>query len=96
MKKETKEYVRTFGIALLVMMTIPLAYRVCIYFWPPEEKPRKTLALSNSIASSREKSIMCEKACEICDESKRLIEGESLQDEVLKRALVENLKGARQ
>ncbi len=55
-----------------------------------------TLALSNSIASSREKSIMCEKACEICDESKRLIEGESLQDEVLKRALVENLKGARQ
>lgn len=39
---------------------------------------------------------MCEKACEICDESKRLIEGESLQDEVLKRALVENLKGARQ
>ena len=44
MKKETKELVRTFGIALVVMMVVPLAYRVCIYIWPPEEKPRQTLA----------------------------------------------------
>ena len=43
MKKETKELVRTFGIALVVMMVVPLAYRVCIYIWPPEEKPHQTL-----------------------------------------------------
>ena len=43
MKKETKELVRTLGIALVAMMAVPLAYRVCIHFWPPEEKPRKTL-----------------------------------------------------
>ena len=43
MKKETKELVRTLGIALVVMMVVPLAYRVWIYIWPPEEKPRKTL-----------------------------------------------------
>ena len=44
MKKETKELVRTLGIALAVMMVVPLAYRVYIYIWPPEEKPRQTLA----------------------------------------------------
>ena len=44
MKKETKELVRTLAIALVVMMVVPLAYRVCIYFWPPEEKPHPTLA----------------------------------------------------
>ena len=44
MKKETKELVRTLGIALAVMMVVPLAYRVCIYIWPPEEKPHPTLA----------------------------------------------------
>ena len=44
MKKETKELVRTLGIALVVMMVVPLVYRVCIYFWPPEEKPHPTLA----------------------------------------------------
>lgn len=43
MKKEAKELVRTLGIALAAMMVVPLAYRVCIYFWPPEEKPRQTL-----------------------------------------------------
>ena len=42
-KKETKELVRTLGIALVVMMVVPLVYRVCIYFWPPEEKPHQTL-----------------------------------------------------
>ena len=43
MKKDTKELVRTLGIALVVMMVVPLAYRICIYVWPPEEKPRQTL-----------------------------------------------------
>ena len=43
MKKETKEFVRLFGIALIVMMVAPLAYRVCIYFWPPDETSRQTL-----------------------------------------------------
>ena len=44
MKKETKELVRLFGGAFIAMMVVPLAYRVCIYIWPPEEKPRPTLA----------------------------------------------------
>lgn len=43
MKKETKELVRTLGIALAAMMVVPLAYRLWIYIWPPEEKPRQTL-----------------------------------------------------
>ena len=43
MKKETKEFVRLFGIALIVMMVAPIAYRVCIYFWPPDETSRQTL-----------------------------------------------------
>ena len=43
MKEEAKELVRTLGIALVAMMAVPLAYRVCVYFWPPEEKPRQTL-----------------------------------------------------
>ena len=43
MKKETKEFARLFGIALIVMLVVPLAYRVCIYFWPPDEKPHQTL-----------------------------------------------------
>lgn len=43
MKKETKEFARLFGIALIVMLAVPLAYRVCIHFWPPDEKPRQTL-----------------------------------------------------
>ena len=43
MKKETKELVRTLGIALAAMMVVPLAYRLWIYIWPQEEKPRQTL-----------------------------------------------------
>ena len=43
MKKKTKEFARLFGIALIVMLAVPLAYRICIYFWPPDEKPRQTL-----------------------------------------------------
>lgn len=43
MKKETKELLRVLGVAFLLMMVVPLAYRVCIYIWPPEEKPRQTL-----------------------------------------------------
>ena len=44
MKNETKEFARLFSIALIVMLAVPLAYRVFIYFWPPDEKPRQTLA----------------------------------------------------
>ena len=43
MKKETKELMRLFGIAILVMVALPLVYRGYIYFWPPEEKPHQTL-----------------------------------------------------
>ena len=43
MKKETKEFVRLIGIAFLVMLVVPLAYRVCVYFWPPDTQPRPTL-----------------------------------------------------
>lgn len=44
MKKETKESLRLFVVAFIVMMVVPLAYRVFVHFWPPEEKPRQTLA----------------------------------------------------
>ena len=44
MKKETKELVRHFVIALMVMMVVPLAYRVYVHFCPPDEKPRQNLA----------------------------------------------------
>ena len=43
MKKETKELLRVLGVAFLLMMVVPLVYRVVIHFWPPEEKPRRTL-----------------------------------------------------
>ena len=43
MKTETKELMRLFGIAILVMVALPLVYRGYIYFWPPEEKPHQTL-----------------------------------------------------
>ena len=42
MKKETKELLRLLVAAFMVMMVIPLAYRVFIHFWPPEEKPHRT------------------------------------------------------
>jgi len=44
MKKETKESLRLFAVAFIVMMVVPLAYRVFVHFWPPEEKPHQTLA----------------------------------------------------
>ena len=44
MKKETKELLRVLGVAFLLMMVVPLVYRVVIHFWPPEEKPRRTLS----------------------------------------------------
>ena len=43
MKKETKEIARLLSIAVLVMLAVPLAYRVYIYFWPPDTEPRPTL-----------------------------------------------------
>ena len=44
MKKETKELLRVIGIAFLLIMAVPLAYRAVIHFWHPEEKPRQTFA----------------------------------------------------
>lgn len=43
MKKETKELARTLCIALAVMMAVPVAYRVFVHFWPPEERPRQSI-----------------------------------------------------
>ena len=43
MKKETKELVRLISIAVLVMLVVPLAYRVCVYFWPSAAEPRPTI-----------------------------------------------------
>ena len=60
------------------------------------DESKRAQALSGLMDSSRKKSILCEKLYEICDESKRLIESDALQDDVLKRALVENLKESRQ
>ena len=44
MKKETKELLRHFGVAFMLMMVVPIAYRVFIHFSPPEEKPRQSLS----------------------------------------------------
>lgn len=41
-KAKTIELVRLFGAVLVVMLAVPLAYRVCVYLWPPEKKPRQT------------------------------------------------------
>lgn len=43
MKKDMKELLRTFVIAFMVMMVVPVAYQVFIHIWPPEEKPHQTL-----------------------------------------------------
>ena len=43
MKEKTRDYVRIFGVMLIVMVAVPLAYQVCIRLWPPDTKPRKTL-----------------------------------------------------
>lgn len=42
MKEKTREFARIFGVMLIVMVAVPLAYRVCVYLWPPEKKPRQT------------------------------------------------------
>lgn len=44
MKKETKELVRLFGIAVAVMLAVALVYRICIYFWPPDKGSNQSLA----------------------------------------------------
>jgi len=44
MKKEAKELLQVLAVAFLLMMMVPLVYRVAVHFWPPEEKPRRTLA----------------------------------------------------
>jgi len=43
-EKETKELLRLLCVAFLVMMLVPLAYRVFVHFWPPEEKPHQSLS----------------------------------------------------
>ena len=55
---------------------------------------KSALALSNSISASKEKSALFQKLCETCDQNKRLVEGESVQDELLKKSLIETLKAA--
>lgn len=42
MKKETKEVARVLCIAVAVMTAVPVAYRVFVHFWPPEERPRQS------------------------------------------------------
>ena len=59
-----------------------------------EDEMRRVLALENAIASSREKSAVYGRLLGICDQSKSLIENGALQDELLKKALLENLKAA--
>ena len=59
-----------------------------------QDELRRTLALGNAIASSKEKSALCGRLLGICDQSKSLIENGTSQDELLKKALIENLKGA--
>jgi len=44
MTKETKELVRPVIITLVVMMAIPLAYRVGVALYPPDSNSRPTLA----------------------------------------------------
>ena len=58
---------------------------------------KSTKALSDSLASTKEKLTMYEKLCEICDQSNSLIEGEmsAEHDGILKKSLVEVLKGAK-
>lgn len=55
-------------------------------------------ALSDSLTASKEKSILYEKLCEICDKNNRLIENEPPKDhdELLQRSLVEILKGGKE
>ena len=55
------------------------------------EEDKNILALANSMSSSEKELAVCEKMHEICNDNVRLIEDMSAQDEVLKKALVENL-----
>ena len=55
---------------------------------------KSALALSNSISASKEKSALFQKLCETCDQNKRLIENDFVQDEPLKKSLIETLKRA--
>ena len=59
-----------------------------------QSESKKALALSNSISSSKEKSALFQKLCETCDQNKRQVENESVQDELLKKSLIETLKAA--
>ena len=59
-----------------------------------EDEMRRLLALENAVSSSKEKLALYGKLLGICDQSNNLIENGSSQDELLKKALIENLKGA--
>jgi len=61
-----------------------------------QDESKKAQALSDSISSSREKSALYEQLYAICDKNKSLIKADPPQDEVLKKSLVEVLKGTQQ
>ena len=56
---------------------------------------RKLLALVDTVSSSKKRADKCGKLLEICDKCNHLIEEEPLQDELLKKSLVENLNGVK-
>ena len=62
-----------------------------------EDEVKSAKSLSDSLASTKEKSIVHEKLCEICDRSNSLIENEISADnaEILQKSLVKVLKGAK-
>ena len=56
---------------------------------------RESLALADTVSSSRKLADKCGRLLEICDKCNHLIDEEPLQDELLKKSLVENLNGVK-
>ena len=61
------------------------------------DEARRAVAMTASLASAKEKSVLYENLCGICDKCSRIVEGDSLPDhnELLQNSLVEVLKGAK-
>lgn len=62
-----------------------------------EDEARRTAEMIASLASAKEKSVLFENLCGICDKCSRIVESDSLPDhnELLLNSLVEVLKGAK-
>lgn len=62
-----------------------------------EDEARRTAEMIASLASAKEKSVLFENLCGICDKCSRIVESDSLPDhnELLQNSLVEVLKGAK-